>query len=301
MNFFMATKIYNFKYQQINLHKQSNCLLLAIDSKKITQMKTIGILGCGWLGLHLGQHLLAKDYTVKGTTTSPSKLDELKAKGIDPYLIDLQNPDETQIDSFLQHVDIVVLTIPPIRGEESSLYQASFQRLIPYLLKNKVQHVIMMSSVSVYDADETPITEESTKYSSDPTSKQIVEAEKILLSTRELTSCILRLGGLFGSDRKPVRYIVNRGVLDNPALPINMIHLDDIIQFTTAIIERNFTVNEVYNLVSPHYANRLDYYTKEAQELHLTLPPLGENDWTTFRKVMGTKIAEHTGMNYRTV
>ncbi|WP_413511076.1 NAD(P)H-binding protein [Myroides odoratus] len=261
-------------------------------------MKTIGILGCGWLGLHLSQYLLNKNYIIKGSTTSPAKLEELKEKGINPYLVDLQHPDAKQIDGFLQQIDVLVVTIPPIRGEESSLYKQSFEQLLPYLAQNNIQKVIMMSSVSVYQPSEYPITETNSKYSNDSTSRQILEAENVLLSKEGLTSCILRLGGLFGTDRKPVRYIVNRGILDNPGLPINMIHIKDIVQFTEAIIMQGITSNEIYNLVSPYYENRLAYYTKEAEELDLILPPLGENDWKTNRKILGEKIVHKTGINY---
>ena len=262
-------------------------------------MKTIGILGCGWLGLHLSQYLLDKQYSIKGSTTSEAKLPELQAAGIRPYLVNLQEIKEEQIHSFLTDVDVVIITIPPIRGEESDVYQQSFERLIPYLNQQGIQNVIMMSSVSVYAPQEQEVTEESNAYSNDPTSKQILAAEQVLLQASELTTCILRLGGLFGPDRKPVRYIVNRGILDNPELPVNMIHLRDILQFTTALLEQGFSANEVFNLVSPQYSNRLDYYTQEADELGLTLPPLGENDWTTFRKISGAKIVKQTGFDYQ--
>ena len=261
-------------------------------------MKTIGILGCGWLGLHLSQHLIRANYTVKGSTTSLAKLEELRSKGIDPYLVNLQAPNDEDLNAFLQHIEVLVITIPPIRGEESSLYQESFLRLIPYLKQNQVEKVIMMSSVSVYAPSENPLTEASTAYSNDPTSKQILAAEDVLLSTAGLTSCILRLGGLFGPDRKPVRYIVNRDVLDNPDMPINMIHLNDIIQYTMALLTQGFSPHSIYNLVSPHYENRLDYYAREAKELALVLPPLGENDPKTYRKIEGNKIVRQTGIPY---
>jgi len=261
-------------------------------------MKTIGILGCGWLGLHLSHYLLAKQYSIKGSTTSETKLPELQAAGIIPYLVNLQDIQEEQIHSFLTNLDVVVITIPPTRGEESDLYQQSFERLVPYLNQHGIKNVIMMSSVSVYAPQEQEVTEDSNFYSNDPTSKQILAAEKVLLQAPGLTTYILRLGGLFGPDRKPVRYIVNRGMLDNPELPVNMIHLRDILQFTAALLAQEFTATNVFNFVSPMYSNRLDYYTQEAEELGLTLPPLGENDWTTFRKISGAKIVKYTGLDY---
>lgn len=262
-------------------------------------MKTIGILGCGWLGLHLSKHLRTKNYNIKGSTTTQDKLQELENNGIQPFLLDLQHIDEAQLQSFLHEIDCLIITIPPKRGEENPAYQQAFLKLMPYLYQNKVNKVLMMSSVSVYEPSETLVTETGKTNANDPTSKQILAAEAVLQSETQLTSCILRLGGLFGPDRRPVQYIVNRGVLDNPELPINMIHLQDILVFTTALIEQDCTTNEIYNLVSPQYKNRLDYYTKEAQELHLILPPLGENDWKTKREISGQKIVHQTGLSYQ--
>lgn len=44
-------------------------------------MSTIGILGCGWLGVPLGKYLQQLDYTVKGSRTSESGVVELQKKG----------------------------------------------------------------------------------------------------------------------------------------------------------------------------------------------------------------------------
>ena len=74
--------------------------------------KTIGIMGCGWLGKPLAVQLLKKGYKVKGTTTRISKLNELRDAGIDPYLVKLE---ETHIDGgleeFLNGIDLLVLNI----------------------------------------------------------------------------------------------------------------------------------------------------------------------------------------------
>ena len=48
------------------------------------EINKIGILGCGWFGFALAKALLAKDYLVKGTTTSEDKLATLKKAGIEP-------------------------------------------------------------------------------------------------------------------------------------------------------------------------------------------------------------------------
>ena len=44
---------------------------------------TVGIMGCGWLGLPLAQSLIEKGFNVKGTTTSFEKLSVLTNIGIE--------------------------------------------------------------------------------------------------------------------------------------------------------------------------------------------------------------------------
>ena len=51
--------------------------------------QNISILGCGWLGLELAKTLIAKDYSVKGSTTSTHKINSFKAAGITPFIIKL--------------------------------------------------------------------------------------------------------------------------------------------------------------------------------------------------------------------
>ena len=52
-------------------------------------MKSISILGCGWLGKPLGAELIKSGYEVSGSTTQESKLHELEVLGIKPFLIKL--------------------------------------------------------------------------------------------------------------------------------------------------------------------------------------------------------------------
>ena len=44
-------------------------------------MTTISLLGCGYLGFPLAIELIKKGYYVKGSTTTPTKLQQLKKTG----------------------------------------------------------------------------------------------------------------------------------------------------------------------------------------------------------------------------
>lgn len=263
------------------------------------KMKTIGVLGCGWLGLPLAKHLIAQNFIVKGSTTHQNKIDSLSKLGIESFLIDVFSLEERAFMNFLSSLDMLIITIPPNRLETEPTYQKLFNKIIPFIKTAKIRRVIMMSSVSVYEPNKEIISEKTTLLSEEKIARQIIAAENSLLNESSFSTCILRLGGLFGNDRRPIKYIVQKGSLENPDLPINMIELRDIIQFTSAIVQNNFEDNCVYNIVSPNYTSRLDYYTKQANELNIQLPPLGKNDWSKAKKISGDKITKDTLLAYR--
>ena len=53
-------------------------------------MKTISLLGCGKLGFPLALDLLETGYHIKGSTTTPSKIEKLEQSGITPYLLNIE-------------------------------------------------------------------------------------------------------------------------------------------------------------------------------------------------------------------
>lgn len=261
--------------------------------------QNIGIMGCGWLGTPLAKQLLELEYNVKGTTTAENKLDSLELLGISAFQLDLFNLDHEVLNHFLYKMDVLILTIPPNRSEHEPSYANNFSKLIPYLIENEIKQVVMMSSVSVYKPSKEVVTEDTKAFSCEQTAQQILAAENVLLNESAFKTCIMRLGGLFGNDREPVRYICAKEVLDNPLLPINMVHLDDIIQFSIAVLQQDLDYEAIFNIVSPHYQNRLDYYTQRAEINQLVLPRSGENNWALERSVSGDKITKFTELSYK--
>src|SRR6187431_2709971 len=91
-------------------------------------MAKISLLGCGWLGFPLAKALLSNGLSVKGSTTSESKLSILKSSGIDPFLITLSEVERSldsksmndDIQSFLDGSETLIINIPPqLRGKNS--------------------------------------------------------------------------------------------------------------------------------------------------------------------------------------
>lgn len=75
-------------------------------------MTQISILGCGWLGLPLAEALISNDFSVKGSTTSSSKLGDLENLGVLPFLIALQpNAIDGDITTFLKGSEILIIDV----------------------------------------------------------------------------------------------------------------------------------------------------------------------------------------------
>ena len=81
--------------------------------------KSIGILGCGWLGFPLAKKLIEDGHTVSGTTTSSDKLEVLENEGITAFQVNLSEKGiQGNIEGFLSHIDTLIIDVPPkLRGK----------------------------------------------------------------------------------------------------------------------------------------------------------------------------------------
>jgi len=118
---------------------------------KIVVMKSVSILGCGWLGKPMAVSLLREGFTVKGSTTSEIKIQELEALEIEAYLIDITEFEE--FDLFLSS-DILLIAI-------TSKDIDAYERLIEQIEISQIQKVIFISSTSVYSVSNSVVSEET--------------------------------------------------------------------------------------------------------------------------------------------
>ena len=262
-------------------------------------MKTIAILGCGWLGFPLAQSLISKGYEVKGSTTSENKLELLKSNKIEPFLLELSETKiSDSITEFLYDSDILIIDIPPgLRKVISTSNEMTFvnkiEKLIPYIEKSGIQKVLFVSSTSVY-GDSFPIVEitEETKPNPDTESgKQLVIAETLLQSNPHFKTTVIRFGGLLGEDRHPIKFLAGRTNIENPNAPVNMIQREDCIGVIEKAIEFARDDNQTFNAVAPQHPTRKAYYQKKAELFHLPLPTFAEH-LESKGKIISSKKAE---------
>jgi nucleoside-diphosphate-sugar epimerase len=254
-------------------------------------MKKISILGCGWLGLPLAKSLINKGFSVKGSTTSEAKLAVLESANIQAYSIQLtENEVIGNLADFLSESEIVIIDIPPkLRGNGAENFVSKIATLIPFIAESTVNHVVFISSTSVYADDNSIVTENSQPEPDTESGRQLLATEKLLEGNANFKTTVIRFGGLIGENRHPIHFLAGRKNLENPEAPINLIHQDDCIGIIEAVISRNAR-GEVFNAVAPYHPSRKEYYTQKAVALGLPLPEFEEEKASIGKTIVSDKI-----------
>lgn len=272
-------------------------------------MNSISILGCGWLGFPLATSLLTKGYNIKGSSTTASSLDGLKAAGIMPFQIQLKEQEIIgNVAEFLDQTAVLIIAIPPrLRGEivasETLSFVNKIKTLIPFIEKSSVQKVLFVSSTSVYgDSTINPnmqeITEEVKPTPDTESGQQLVIVEQLLQSNKHFKTTVIRFGGLLGADRHPIKFLAGRTEIENPDGPVNLIQREDCIGIIIKVLEVAYLDKwgDTFNAVAPQHPSRKTYYQKKAQQFNLPLPTFVENA-TSKGKIISSKKVE-TILNY---
>ncbi len=244
-------------------------------------MKVISILGCGWLGLPLAKNLISKGYLLKGSTTTAHKLSALKMLGIDPYLVQFPVSDYSVLSGFFA-TDVLVVAIPPGRKNRDNQdnYRRMANQLIELLPNSKVKKLILSSSTSVYGDTNSVVNENTPPQPITDSGRLLVEVENQLLQLKNIEVSILRLAGLIGPGRSPARFFAGKTNIPNGLSPVNLIHLDDVINLICKLMETTKT-NGIYNGCAPSHPSKQDFYTLAAKQAKL-MPPeflLEKKEW----------------------
>ncbi|GAB3539169.1 Rossmann-fold NAD(P)-binding domain-containing protein [Spirosoma fluminis] len=232
--------------------------------------QTISIIGCGWLGLPLAERLAGEGKTLKGSTTSAEKLAVLSQSGIEGHLLKLSPEPVGDLQDLLA-ADVLIVNIPPKAGKMGDdFHPKQIKHLIEPIRGSAIQHVIYVSSTSVYPELNRIVVEKDVVAPDQAAASALVQAEQeiqALAADRSVT--ILRCGGLMGYDRIPGKYVAGKQV-NSGDVPVNYLHRDDAINILQTIIERK--VSGVYNAVSPKHPTREAIYRKSCADFGYALP-----------------------------
>jgi nucleoside-diphosphate-sugar epimerase len=252
--------------------------------------KNCVIIGCGWLGQPLGVEIAKLGYNVFGGTRNAEKINELSQLGINGFKIDF-NEQEISLDLSSEQIEttsLVVFSVPPTGFSNYGEALLTIAKLFP-----QEAHLLFTSSTGVYKESNEIIDESSAL----DENHAVTKAETLLLNNFKERLTILRLAGLIGENRHPVKYFLNKQEIPNGLAPVNLIQLPDVIQaFLTVIQEKK--VNQIYNICSPQHPSRMDYYGEIAQKkFEVELSFLSEGNG---KIIDGSKIVKESGFQYNT-
>jgi nucleoside-diphosphate-sugar epimerase len=231
----------------------------------------VSILGCGWYGRSLAQTLLNNNIAVKGSVTSAEKLQTLSALGVNPYLVNFK-PDGEHFDPDFFKCDLLVICIPPkTRHGEGSDHLLKVKRIINAIENSSIKNVIYISSTGVYGNTNKEVNELDDPEPDSEAGTVLLAAERLFKDQPAFKATIIRFAGLVGPGRHPGRFFAGKTAVPNGLAPVNLIHLDDCIGITIAVIEQK-AFGRVFNASSPDHPSRSYFYGNAAAQAGLTPP-----------------------------
>lgn len=222
--------------------------------------KKVSILGLGWYGGPLAEALMSQGFDVIGSTRSTEKVSSVARL--------LEYPNSPSED--LIHTDIVVLNIPPF-AEELEWFQRWDWSYKPW--------VIFISSTS-----EAPL---------------LIEQEEWVKSHFENWT-ILRFGGLLGNARHPGKHLSGKKDLKAPHRPVNLLHLEDAVGVTLAVIEKDVK-GKTLSVVCDEHRSRAEFYSEYCRKNQLPLPEFDLNDLSTGKVISNEEVKQFYRFKYTTL
>lgn len=223
----------------------------------MTKLSKVSVLGCGWFGFPLAKQLVDSGYQVKGSTTTTGKLADMRSAGIDAYLFNL---NEDNNPSAFFDSDILILGVPPkLRTGNGDDYEGKIRRLTERLQGTAVKHVVFISSTSVFSDTNSVLNENATPSPETASGKAILAVELLLQSCLTFDTTIIRFAGLIGPGRDPGRFFAGKTNIPNGQAPVNLIHLEDCLGITMAILEKQAFGN-IFHAVAPEHPQKGPFY-----------------------------------------
>jgi nucleoside-diphosphate-sugar epimerase len=272
------------------------------------------IVGCGYVGLPLGEELARQGHQVWGLRRSEDGRVEVERAGITPLVADI-----TDLSGLLRlpnTYDWVVNCVSAGGGleEYQRVYLQGTRHLLRWLESAPLTKFIYTSSTSVYgQTDGSTVDEKSLTEPEADTARVLVETERVLLaaSRHGFPAVILRLAGIYGPGRGYwfKHFLQGDAVIEGKGERIlNMIHRDDAAGAISAALSLG-QPGTIYNVVDDEPTTQLALFEYFAKKLQRPLPPAmptgasgGSKRGMTNKRVSNRRLLEklHYQLKYRT-
>lgn len=267
----------------------------------LNSVERISVLGAGWLGWPLAKHLQKLGYAVKTSTTTPEKLDLLRAEGLNPTLLQIDQGQVELSDPAFFDTDLIILNIPPSRRrpDVEVWYPTQIRAVVELAQQRGVAKILFVGSTSVYGDVNAEVTEDSVLKPDTASARALIQAEKIVkINYPNESSTILRMSGLVGGDRKAGRFFAGKRDVPEGNAPVNLVHLDDCIGVIEALIQQA-AWGKLYNVCADDHPRKADYYTAQAILEGFEPPTFLPDETLRYKVVSNEKVKRELGYVFK--
>lgn len=237
-------------------------------------MYRIVIIGCGKIGTELARRFRRQNLSVQALVRSPERAAALAGLGLE--LMQANLDDGFDIGDFKVDGGTVFYLVPPPRG---GVHDTRMQAFLEGLSASgqRPLRMIYMSTSGVYgDCQGEWVDETRPPRPANDRARRRLDAETQLQQWCEasnVSSLVLRVGGIYGPGRLPRRRLEKRLPLLREAESgySNRIHSEDLLQACLAAAERP-EVEGIVNVADGHPSTMTDYFLRVAEHLGLPAP-----------------------------
>jgi len=232
------------------------------------------IIGCGDIGKRVARLWLEQGADVSVMTRNAQLFDQQSSTQVKVVEGDLDH-HETFATLPSQHACIYYFVPPPDDGDDDPRIQNFLNHLGDDQLPEKI---IYISTTGVYgDCNGAWVTEQSTVNPQNQRSKRRLAAEQLLTkwhTTNKIPVVILRVAGIYGPGRLPIRRIKSgQPVLNENEAPFsNRIHSEDLARICVAAAKQIVNGYHIYNVSDGHPTTMTDYFNRVAKNAGLQPP-----------------------------
>ena len=234
------------------------------------------VLGCGYIGRYFLEQRGAFYRDCIASTTTESRVPSLLSLASE--VVVLEGHDGRALEKVIDCVDVIAIFLAPgSYSEYEQVYLNTAKTLLPILQKRqRPLYLLYTSSTFVYEGCTDSLVSEKTPIAtSHPKGRVLVSTENIYLSCNNplVSTCILRLAGIYGPDRDlsdRARWMAGRVLPGSGLEPTNHVHRDDVVRASWFCIEKKLT--GVFNVVSDAHPTRKELYEGLCQKLNIEIP-----------------------------
>ena len=235
-------------------------------------LKTVLIVGCGYLGTRVAELAGKRGYDVIGIVRTVASAARLNDKGLRTRVLDLDTAVTTSSTEW-ERATVLYLVPPPQHEADTRI-----EGFLRTSAAQGLERLVYLSTSGVYgDADGAWVDEARRPAPLTARARRRMSAEDAVRAwaeTQRKSHVILRVGGIYGPGRLPVSRLRSgiTVICPDEAPYSNRIHVDDLSAVCLAACERS-RVSEVYNVADGHPTTMTDYFYQIADMVGLPRPP----------------------------